>query len=420
MGQFKLWAKQMKEDVQVPENVQERVNAVLAELADDADNKTDDSRQVRYHAKASKYLSAAAIVMAVCLLAGTVTAVAAVYLRWSRGIEKEFRLSDSQKQSAAENGLVVYPALYAGEGDMVSDTVDGVTMWIGQTMVDDKTAVMAFQMNGFDLPQGISPEFEEVKIQVDGEDAWNWEACFFNGLTGDGRQVYDDGTPFEYYIAEDGAKCVVLRFKDDEGNYEYDVNMRNVDQFDTYIGKRIEVCFRNLGYTVYPEPEAGRDAEGSRVTTDGSAETVAPRFESLVKGEWHLCWTLVGITGERYEKMKVPIGNTGVTLLETDITPVSLRVLYQTDHLWDTDPEMGSDFPAVVGVRLHDGTVYMGVQNGGTEGYIDTEQMLYEMDYQSNRVLDPMEIEALLFRKEIPDTERELTEDDCYVIEIKN
>ncbi|MBR1855406.1 MAG: DUF4179 domain-containing protein [Lachnospiraceae bacterium] len=445
MGQFEIWVKQIREDQSVPESVQAKMDAALAGLSEgmqhreqdgedamnqkmitdrrtirersaEADGRTGNAKKdkgvKKTHggARNSKFAEMAAAA-AICVLAGGITVAAAAYLRWTGGIESRFHVRENQKQNVSESGLAVNPAVFAQEGDVVSDTADGVTVWIEQTLVDQNTAALAFKMKGMDFPKGESPGFERITILIDGERAGNWEAGFYNGLTDEG--VYSDGTPFEYWEKPDGRRGIVTRYQDAEGNYEYDVNLRNEGQFDTYVGKKIEVCFQNPGYSVWgteePADQAGRDG-----VWESSYEYV-----TVMEGEWHLSWTLSGSMEKRHETVHRPIGDTGVTLLEAEISPVSLRVQCQTDHLWDTGIEMDENgFPELVGVKLQDGTVYLGICTTGTEGYRDTEALLYEMDFGIDRVIDPKEVEALLFLKDLSDANREPMVEDCYVIPI--
>ena len=75
--------------------------------------------------------------------------------------------------------------------------------------------------------------------------------------------------------------------------------------------------------------------------------------------------------------------------------------------------------PAVVGVRLKNGTLLPYITNGGVEGYLDESQEVYTCSYALDRILDTDQVDALLFLKNSPSGEGGLTEDDLYIVPIE-
>ena len=56
-----------------------------------------------------------------------------------------------------------------------------------------------------------------------------------------------------------------------------------------------------------------------------------------------------------------------------------------------------------MGVRFKDGTALTGLFGSPTEvGYTDIDELILEMDYSSNRILDPNEVDALIFAENSP------------------
>ena len=69
---------------------------------------------------------------------------------------------------------------------------------------------------------------------------------------------------------------------------------------------------------------------------------------------------------------------------------------------------------------MTDGTVYTAITDGGTSGYEDKDSSLYVAEYRLSRIMNPKEVQSLLFLKdEITGVEQEITEEQCYVIDIK-
>ena len=57
----------------------------------------------------------------------------------------------------------------------------------------------------------------------------------------------------------------------------------------------------------------------------------------------------------------------------------------------------------LTGVRLRDGTALTGIFGPPTEvGYTDIDALILEMDYSSNRILEPNEVDALIFAENSP------------------
>lgn len=82
------------------------------------------------------------------------------------------------------------------------------------------------------------------------------------------------------------------------------------------------------------------------------------------------------------------------------------------------ETEMLAEPPLLTGVKLKDGTLVMDTQ-GGVLGYTDGGKRNYEERYGMGRILDVDEVESLLFVKKPLEEERELTEDDLYVVNIR-
>ena len=129
-----------------------------------------------------------------------------------------------------------------------------------------------------------------------------------------------------------------------------------------------------------------------------------------------LTWTMKASTEIKTATPGVEIGDTGVILEEVELTPLSVRVLYKTDGVWEGYETMEVFDLQPIGVRLLDGTVMQKVFGpGGKTGYTDLDACLLEIQSSADRILAPDQVEALIFACNTP-WARELTEDELYIV----
>ena len=78
--------------------------------------------------------------------AGPVLGIAAyaVYVYWSRGMERKLPATGTEKQRAEESGL-------SDTSQTVSATANGVTISVEQTVIDGDTAEIALRIEGWKL-----------------------------------------------------------------------------------------------------------------------------------------------------------------------------------------------------------------------------------------------------------------------------
>ena len=73
----------------------------------------------------------------------------------------------------------------------------------------------------------------------------------------------------------------------------------------------------------------------------------------------------------------------------------------------------------LVGVRLKDGTTLTNIFGPPTQlGYADIDNLILELDYASHQILQPDQIDALIFASNFP-WARALTESDLIILPIK-
>ena len=427
----------LRKDVEIPEVVQKKANEAFAMIQCEAAAEKYDAADYKYGSSAkvvgsiSKNGNASMnrngsknrgtdsmknrswkMVMAgaaATLAVGTLTVVSAAYLKWSAGLEKELQVTEEQKQAAVDSGLASFPEMSVTDG--------GVTVTAEQSIVDNYYAYLSFKVEGYDVEAGEEPGFDSVEVTVDGEVVTSGSS-FYDGLISgdDGRCVMADGS--EIPVDEDGNSLIDYTMED--GSLEYRINLSGKGEKGWLIGKDVHVALTDLG--VYSE-KAGDVID-------------------KVEGTWEFDWTFEGDDTSYVAEVDEALGDTGAVIKEVEVSPISLRAVYEwprqevteTAYATSTEEVDGElvettepiehtsyvDPPRLTGVKLKDGTllkyVYMGP---GSEGYVDNESDQYEIRFAIDRILDVNEVQSLLFGKEILEGEEELTEEDFYVVDIR-
>ncbi|MCM1263260.1 MAG: DUF4179 domain-containing protein [Butyrivibrio sp.] len=366
----------------------------------------------------------AACVLAAVLVLAFGTACFAYHMNWSRGIENSLHATEEIKTQAEEIKLADFPEQ--------SVTCNGITVTAKQSIVDNYYALLSFEVSGFELADNEEPAFEYMDALVDGEFV-SWDASFYDGvIAGDmGKAVYEDGTPLQTdadgrtisrYKAEDRGKAVyedgtplqtdsdgrtISRYKTEDGTLEYHMYLNAQNREGFFLNKPVSVKLKNLGtYTNRGE------------------------YENRMAGEWSFNWTLQGSDEIYKAECNAPLGDTGVTVTGVEISPISIKAVYdaprQTIQEEAAHAETGETFlhetyvepPALVGVRMKDGTAYPYLYMGpGQMGYMSKDSSQYVYMFAVDRILDVNQVDAFLFQKS-ESGERTGTEDDCYVVEI--
>lgn len=329
------------------------------------------------------------VVLAAVMLIATLTG-AAVFTRWSKALPQTQRTSQHQREEAEKSGLSVSPAQNTEDNSVTSVTDQGVTISVEQTIVDKYTAELVFKISGFDLPDGQEPFCSPSSILLDGKDD------FYSIMGGDfydhtthndnGEWVYEDGTP----VATDENGCAVLHYADQNGNLEYAVHINARDDLSQYFGKEIQFSFDSLGIS------------------SGKA-----MYTPTLKGNWTLRWTFDGNAKSRTVTVEKPIGDTGIILKEAEISSINLEVQLQLKEHFDGFDTLEPFRPYLVGVRCKDGTVHRDI-SGGKDSYEDPEKELFRLRRGCNGILEPENVDAILFEDYDPDTQEQI----LYTVEL--
>lgn len=270
-----------------------------------------------------------------------------------------------------------------------SDTQNGVTVTVAQTIVDSYYAHIIFKVEGYDAGEGKEPSFETETIVVDGYNPYEEEydekrnfssgGSWYNGvITGEDGELIriSDGKP----LKEIEEKWEGYKLED--GSYEYCMTLTHTADKDYFVGKPIHVELHNLG----------------------TAEKAD--FTNAIDATWSFDWVLDGSSEKKEYDLNAPVGDTGVTVKHVEISPISLNVTYDFPKKIYNKMDNSSGmlfFPD--GVRLKDGTELKGIYLGpGTEGYISQNE--YFIAFPVDRILDTDEIDAILVRKGVESGDR--------------
>lgn len=374
-------------DITIPNIVQKRADLVFEQI-----KKDNGGKRTIYSGKVVQKGMWAAVAAAVLLL-GTVAYAA--YMNWSYGMQEELNPTQEQKAFLEDNQFVT-PMNN-------SVTREGVTITLQQSIVDARFALLSFKVEGYDVRQGSiwDPDFENMNVTVDGDDCGMVNSGFFYNwhITEDERVYTDTGLPIEERV--DGS--LIERYTNKDGNMEYIVSFMTDSKDNSLIGKTVHVAFYNLGTRL-------RHSDVYRNDIDAA---------------WDFDFALEGSDQVRSLELSQPLGDSGATVTKAEISPISLYVEYDfpmQEVAIDTIDDNGklgttttfATAPSLTGVRLKDGTLLTGICNGGSEGYEENDR-IYVSYALINHVLDPEDVDALLFIKSIPEAGSELTEENLYI-----
>lgn len=348
---------------------------------------------------------------------------AAVLTRWSRSMNALYRATQEQRTFAEKSGVSAMLETSAQEADILSATDQGVTITAVQTIVDPNYARLVFRVDGFDLPEGEEPDVTvgSVRLAYGAVHCVNYLNGFYDGtiLNETGDRVYADGSPLQYH--PDGSPK--LDYTAEDGSLEFYTTL-TVPTIGAHIGNEVEITIMSIGTASRP---------------------------GIVRGNWTLKWKLQGEKSILRAKPNTPIGDTGITLLKAEISPISIAVFLQVDDADQRaagsvsadfdDPDVRAQLDAAknrfVGFRIKDGNRHIFLSHSGFTTYygdyaVTTQLQEYKASIQennavvlrsskqTNQIIKPEQVDALLFLKTYPESRQfsELTEDDFYIIPI--
>ncbi|MDE7271618.1 MAG: DUF4179 domain-containing protein [Lachnospiraceae bacterium] len=381
----------LQRDIVIPDIVQQKADLVLEQIKREETGRS--GKRMTYSRKVKRKGMWIAVAAAVLVL-GTVACAA--YMHWSRGMEEKFNVTQEQKVYLEENQFTV------PMNDSV--TQEGVTVTVQQSIVDAHFAYLSFRVDGYHVEEGVQPDFEYVNRTVDGAGISMSGGGFFDNLHRDayGNFTYTDGTPAK----ETADGSVIAKYVNDDGSMEYIMTLMMNEKDNSLIGKPMHIEFQNLG------------------TVDKAA------FIPDINAVWAFDLTLEGSEQIRSIAVSQPVGESGATVTKAEISPISLYVEF--DFPLQKVPIDGVDqdgnviqsttfaeVPRLIGVRLKDGTRLTGIVQGGSDGYDDDDHNTYRVYRGIDHIINPAEVDALLFEKAGAETNEEyynMPEEKLYIV----
>ena len=374
----------LQQNIEIPDIVTEKANMAFEQIRKDAGSSSDKIVTYQKPVKKSrkKYVAAALIAT---MTVGAVSAYAA-YTNWSHGMKEELRISEEQQKNLEANGMAAFSD--------ASVTDAGVTVTAQQSITDNYYTYLSFKVEGYSVEKGVQPDFETISVTADGQDV-SWGGRFYDGMISgdDGMVVNADGSAPE--TEADGS--MIENYVMDDGSLEYHMILKSHEK-GFFTGKQLHVELENLG-------------------------TVAKaQYFPDIEGSWKLDMTLGGADTAKYIETNEKLGDTETIVTGVELSPVSMRVTYDFPK---TEPRM-EEFedengeiqtiawpaqpPFAFGIRLKDGTVMKYISAGSeSTGYTSEEGQEYVVSFPLDRVIDPDQVEAVLFREYDEENGKQLT-----------
>ena len=374
----------LQQNIEIPDIVTEKANMAFEQIRKDAGSSSDKIVTYQKPVKKSrkKYVAAALIAT---MTVGAVSAYAA-YTNWSHGMKEELRISEEQQKNLEANGMAAFSD--------ASVTDAGVTVTAQQSITDNYYTYLSFKVEGYSVEKGVQPDFETISVTADGQDV-SWGGRFYDGMIpgDDGMVVNADGSALE--TEADGS--MIENYVMDDGSLEYHMILKSHEK-GFFTGKQLHVELENLG-------------------------TVAKaQYFPDIEGSWKLDMTLGGADTAKYIETNEKLGDTETIVTGVELSPISMRITYDFPK---TEPRM-EEFedengeiqtiawpaqpPFAFGIRLKDGTVMKYISAGSeSTGYTSEEGQEYVVSFPLDRVIDPDQVEAVLFREYDEENGKQLT-----------
>lgn len=373
----------LQQNIEIPDIVTEKANMAFEQIRKDAgssDKIVTYQKPVKKSRK--KYMVAALIAT---MTVGAVSAYAA-YTNWSHGMKEELRISEEQQKNLEANGMAAFSD--------ASVTDAGVTVTAQQSITDNYYTYLSFKVEGYSVEKGVQPDFETISVTANGQDV-SWGGRFYDGMISgnDGMVVNADGSAPE--TEADGS--MIENYVMDDGSLEYHMILKSHEK-GFFTGKQLHVELENLG-------------------------TVAKaQYFPDIEGSWKLDMTLGGADTAKYIETNEKLGDTETIVTGVELSPVSMRITYDFPK---TEPRM-EEFedengeiqtvawpaqpPFAFGIRLKDGTVMKYISAGSeSTGYTSEEGQEYVVSFPLDRVIDPDQVETVLFSEYDEENGKQLT-----------
>lgn len=362
---FEVFIEEIKSDNEIPELVDLGIKEALGSLTKKNNQINSINSAINY-----KRFVMAFTVFLVCVFTLSVSAKTFIY--WSGGIEERFILDIFDKDILENGGFAVNPCITKGEADVLSAECNGVVISVTQTISDIENTVIGLQITGLeDYAKGEL--MLDCEVLIDGKKLSHVSGHSF---------IYDSDKGY-------GDTYIEILF-----------NSGDMDDVESIIGKRITIDIKGI------------------VKCD-NFPTVQD-YNYAVEGEWHLEWSLSGGEEKREWSMSKKIGDTGITLIYARITPISIYLRFKADDTVGASAEGFGEKHDLYGIKFVDGTIKYDAISEGEYGLVFEKDYDYYMKYNFDNIINPEDISALLFIKEVPIDYMNPSEEDFYVIELND
>lgn len=361
-----------QDDIKVPEIVLQKADEAFAGIQTEGRSTMKKNNQTE-NRKHTFWRNPAAVAACTCIIvAGSVTAGAAVHHVWSRGMQGAVRATDTQQKELTDKGAAIV-LKETDDYSKLSVTDNGITITPETVIVDDYFAHVGFSVKGYDLAEGDEPGFDDWDIGVkDGKEGSSVQVYggFYDGIVSDenGNPVYEDGSS----LKEDEQGQIISHYVDEDGNLEYVASIGVADWKDSLLGKTIVCKLKDLG-TLYKT-----------------------RFTLAKEGNWDFEIKLPDVSTASNIKVAKGIENTPFTVDDIELSPISIRVNYSVNGKVTIHKD-SNQVPQFYGVVFKDGRKFAFLGDAGSSGYNDDMTSAYALS-SFVQVIEPDQVQSILLR----------------------
>lgn len=363
-----------QDDIKVPEIVLQKADEAFAGIQTEGRSTMKKNNQTE-NRKHTFWRNPAAVAACTCIIvAGSVTAGAAVHHVWSRGMQGAVQATDTQQKELTDKGAAVV-LKEQKDYSKLAVTDNGITITPETIIVDENFAHIAFSVKGYDLAEGDEPGFDDWNIGVkDGKEGSSVQAYggFYDGIVSDenGNPVYEDGSS----LKEDEQGQIISHNVDEDGNLEYVASIGVADWKDSLLGKTIVCKLKDLG-TLYKT-----------------------RFTLAQEGNWDFEIKLPDVSTASNIKVAKGIENTPFTVDDVELSPISIKINYSVNGEV-TFKEDTNQVPQFLGVILKDGKKVSFLGDAGGTGYNEAMTEAYTLS-SFVQVIEPDQVQAIILRND--------------------
>lgn len=361
-------------DIKVPEIVLQKADEAFAGIQTEGRSTMKKTNQTE-NRKHTFWRNPAAVAACACIIvAGSVTAGAAVHHVWSRGMQGAVQATDTQQKELTDKGAAVV-LKEQDDYSKLAVTDNGITITPETIIVDENFAHIAFSVKGYDLAEGDEPGFDDWDIGVkDGKEGSSVQVYggFYDGIVSDenGNPVYEDGSS----LKEDEQGQIISHYVDEDGNLEYVASIGVADWKDSLLGKTIVCKLKDLG-TLYKT-----------------------RFTLAKEGSWNFEIKLPDVSTASDIKVAKSIENTPFTVDNVELSPISIEINYSVSGE-ATIKEDTNQVPQFFGVILKDGKKISFLGDAGGTGYNEAMTEAYTLS-SFVQVIEPDQVQAIILRND--------------------